>query len=103
MIFLLIAYLIALAGAAPLSSVPATPTSNGGFGDYIASGLNLQPTSSAACAIVSSAWEASPLTRVPVDAQTAYDCLTSVPVNTEGDIAFIDQLKLYLDFQSSLT
>ena len=38
-----------------------------------------------------------------VPAQLAYECLQSVPVDVEGDVLQIQQLKEYLQFQSTLT
>jgi len=37
-----------------------------------------------------------------VSAQLAYECLQSVPVDVEGDVLQIQQLKEYLQFQSTL-
>jgi len=39
---------------------------------------------------------------VRVPAQAAYDCLMSVPVDVEGDVLEIDELKAFLQWQSTL-
>jgi hypothetical protein len=41
------------------------------------------------------------LIRVP--AQRAYDCLLSVPVDSAGDLKEIDELKAFLEYQSTLS
>ncbi|KAH8716993.1 hypothetical protein GQ44DRAFT_688498 [Phaeosphaeriaceae sp. PMI808] len=40
---------------------------------------------------------------IRVPAQRAYDCLTSVPVDAQGDIKEIQELKAYLEYHSTLT
>jgi hypothetical protein len=42
----------------------------------------------------------SAMARVP--AQIAYDCLMSVPVDVQGDVLEITELKSYLEYQSTL-
>jgi hypothetical protein len=37
-----------------------------------------------------------------VDAQVAYDCLKSIPLNSSIAIALVDSLKPYLEFQTTL-
>ncbi|KAH7094752.1 hypothetical protein FB567DRAFT_12528 [Paraphoma chrysanthemicola] len=52
------------------------------------------------CAIVASALSRSSST--PIAAQAAFDCLSSVPVNTAGNQALIEELKKVWQFQSEL-
>ncbi|KAF2833676.1 hypothetical protein CC86DRAFT_339127 [Ophiobolus disseminans] len=52
------------------------------------------------CATVSSLVTRS--TSVPIPAQVAFDCLNSVPVDTQGNSKLIDELKLVWQFQSEL-
>lgn len=39
-------------------------------------------------------------TQAVVSAQTAADCLKSVPIDKKEDLALIDELKLYINWQS---
>lgn len=61
------------------------------------------------CAEVSASWAAqatAPFTRdhrAQVPARLAIDCLMSVPVDVEGDIKEIEELKNFLQFQSTLS
>lgn len=52
------------------------------------------------CAQVSSAWKAS--VDGAVDAELAYECLKSVPVDKDGDEAQIYGLSTFINFQSTL-
>lgn len=55
-----------------------------------------------ACAIVSSAW-ASQITATPtptIEAQIAYDCLNSVPINKDAALKFIEEMEPYVEWQS---
>ncbi|OCL09070.1 hypothetical protein AOQ84DRAFT_388421 [Glonium stellatum] len=52
------------------------------------------------CAIVGSLIASSTNNRIP--AQAAYNCLTSVPVNVEGNSKLIDELKLLWQWQSEV-
>jgi hypothetical protein len=52
------------------------------------------------CATVSSLVTRS--TSAPIPAQAAFDCLNSVPVDTQGNQKLIDELKLVWQFQSEL-
>lgn len=60
------------------------------------------------CADVRSQWlNAKSRTRgtasgVSIPAQTAYECLMSVPVDIEGDVKMIQELKNFLEYQSTL-
>lgn len=58
------------------------------------------------CEEISASWSAlvpeasgSP---IRVGAQLAYDCLQSVPVDVDGDLLLIDELKNFMQFQSTL-
>ena len=77
--------------SAPIAATSTTPSSS--------------TTVTQACAVVSASWAAAAASSsaVIVDAQIAYDCLNSVPVDFTGDIEFVDQLKEYIQFQSTLT
>ena len=55
------------------------------------------------CAIVSSALAALPSTaRRVVPAELGFQCLQSVPLDKEGNLLLIEELKLYLQWQSNL-
>jgi hypothetical protein len=63
------------------------------------------------CAAVSELWAAqnaenkkpgATASSIEVPAQRAYDCLMSVPVDVAGDIKEIQELKSYLEYQSTL-
>ncbi|KAF2685623.1 peptidase S41 family protein [Lentithecium fluviatile CBS 122367] len=55
------------------------------------------------CAVVSSAVSALPSgTRKVVPAELAVQCLQSVPLDRDGNVKLIDDLKLYLQWQSNL-
>ncbi|KAF2258554.1 hypothetical protein CC78DRAFT_526138 [Lojkania enalia] len=55
------------------------------------------------CAIVSSALEALPSgSRRTVSAELGLQCLRSVPLDKDGNLQLIDDLKLYLEWQSNL-
>ncbi|KAI1212581.1 uncharacterized protein F4807DRAFT_341782 [Annulohypoxylon truncatum] len=60
------------------------------------------PTATEPCAIVSSTWSAQiGATATPiVEASIAYECLNSVPIDKEGALKFIDELKPYIEWQS---
>lgn len=61
------------------------------------------PSNSEPCAIVSSSLAAlAPSARRLVPAQVGLACLKSVPVDTQGDIQLIKELKLYAQWQSNL-
>lgn len=64
------------------------------------------------CAEVSELWAAQVAqlskpgaapAQIRVPAKRAYDCLLSVPVDSAGDLKEIDELKAYLQYQSTLT
>ncbi|GKT49704.1 peptidase S41 family protein ustP [Colletotrichum spaethianum] len=62
------------------------------------------PTSTAACSTVSALWAAQ-ITATPkptVIAKLAYDCINSVPLNKPAALRWIDELKPYLEWQSTL-
>jgi hypothetical protein len=63
------------------------------------------------CAEVSELWAAQKAQNtkqglknasIRVPAQRAYDCLMSVPVDVAGDVKEIQELKAYLEYQSTL-
>ena len=65
----------------------------------------------APCAEVSELWAAqvaqlskpgAPQLGIRVPAQRAYECLMSVPVDVEGDLQEIEELKAFLQYQSTL-
>ncbi|KAI0883788.1 uncharacterized protein GGS22DRAFT_166094 [Annulohypoxylon maeteangense] len=60
------------------------------------------PTATEPCAIVSSTWSAQiGATATPtVEASIAYECLNSVPIDKDGALKFIDELKPYVEWQS---
>ncbi|KAI1087933.1 hypothetical protein F5B19DRAFT_496899 [Rostrohypoxylon terebratum] len=60
------------------------------------------PTATEPCAIVSSTWSAQiSATATPtVEASIAYECLNSVPIDKDGALKFIDELKPYVEWQS---
>ncbi|KAF2121232.1 hypothetical protein BDV96DRAFT_594448 [Lophiotrema nucula] len=55
------------------------------------------------CEEVSASWAAAgpEATRVLIGGQLAYDCLTSVPVDTDGDLVQIQELKNFVEFQTT--
>ncbi|KAL0932222.1 peptidase s41 family protein [Colletotrichum truncatum] len=68
-------------------------------------GCHIKGTSTiAACSAVSSAWAAQiAATATPtVSAKLAYDCVTSVPLDKAAALKFVDELRPYLEWQSSL-
>jgi hypothetical protein len=73
---------------------------------YLSKRLQYEP-----CAEVSELWTAQKAqlskpgaipSSIRVPAKRAYDCLLSVPVDIEGDIKEIQELKAYLEYQSTL-
>ena len=56
------------------------------------------------CGQVAASWEAAQAQGIParVPADLAYSCLQSVPVDVEGDLLQIEQLREYLQFHSTL-
>ncbi|KAF1950303.1 hypothetical protein CC80DRAFT_598320 [Byssothecium circinans] len=55
------------------------------------------------CAVVSSAVKAIPSgTRKVIPAELGVQCLQSVPLDKEGNVQLIDELKIYLQWQSNL-
>ncbi|KAF2710747.1 hypothetical protein K504DRAFT_429018 [Pleomassaria siparia CBS 279.74] len=63
-------------------------------------------TTTEPCANIASAWAiAKPKMNgnINVPAKAAYDCLMSVPVDVQGDLKMIDEMKLFLQFQSDLS
>lgn len=55
------------------------------------------------CAVVSNAIQAIPAgSRKVIPAEMAVKCLQSVPLDTKGNMQLIDDLKLYLEWQSNL-
>jgi hypothetical protein len=57
------------------------------------------------CAEVAELWAAQKAQKAPsirVPAERAYDCLQSVPVDVKGDVKQIQELKSYLEYQSTL-
>jgi hypothetical protein len=54
------------------------------------------------CASVSSLWAAAQPSSSTVPADIAYECLQSVPVDVPGDLKLIEELKLFLQWQSNL-
>jgi hypothetical protein len=71
--------------------------------------IGISPTLGEPCAEVSASWAAQATTiltcdhRALVPAQLAFDCLMSVPVDIEGDVKEIEELKDFLQFQSTLS
>ncbi|OTB02846.1 hypothetical protein M426DRAFT_322273 [Hypoxylon sp. CI-4A] len=59
-------------------------------------------TSTEACAVVSATWaEQISATATPtIEAQVAYDCLNSVPIDKDAALKFIDELVPYVEWQS---
>ncbi|KAI2610762.1 uncharacterized protein GGS25DRAFT_163198 [Hypoxylon fragiforme] len=61
------------------------------------------------CAEVSASWAAQATAiftrdhRAQVPAQLAFDCLISVPVDVEGNLKEIEELRHFLQFQSTLS
>ncbi|OCK80288.1 hypothetical protein K432DRAFT_353352 [Lepidopterella palustris CBS 459.81] len=55
------------------------------------------------CAVVSASLAAlSPSASAIVPAQVAYDCLNSVPIDVDGDLTQIAELKVFLEWQTNL-
>ncbi|KAM3079675.1 hypothetical protein ACMFMG_006088 [Clarireedia jacksonii] len=81
--------------ARPLAWLPRGPTRVPSFARF-----HFANTSSDACATVSTIVTQNPGSFIP--ALTALDCLKSVPVNVNRSVAFIDFIKPYLEFQSTL-
>jgi len=68
-----------------------------------ASAVSLKAGLAEPCAIVSSALAALPSTaRRVVPAELGVQCLQSVPLDKEGNLLLIEELKLYLQWQSNL-
>lgn len=89
------------------TSVAITLALTSGLASAQSSTTSAAPTetatpTTAACALVSSAWAAqSAATATPtVDASIAYDCLNSVPLAKEAAIKFVDEIVPYLEWQS---
>ncbi|KAH7125575.1 hypothetical protein B0J11DRAFT_309316 [Dendryphion nanum] len=79
---------------APTTELPPLPTL-----------FKRQQFSNKPCAEVSASWSAAvPKATGPilVPAKVAYDCLQSIPVDTQGDIKQITELKEFVQFQSNL-
>ncbi len=59
------------------------------------------------CQEIAQSWSAAKPkatdSNIYVHAKTAYDCLQSVPVDVEGDIKLIDEMKLFMEFQTDLS
>lgn len=75
-------------------STSATPIASGAATVVTSDGAS--PTEP--CALISSA-QAESLS-VIIRADAAYDCYQSVPVNTDGDLQLIDELKLFLQWNT---
>lgn len=91
---------LALTLAATVHAVPRTTNStcSGGSHSGVKTGRSVSIES---CAALSKALTTQPTPIVP--AELAYKCLVSVPVDTEGDLQQIEQLKLFLAWQSDLS
>jgi hypothetical protein len=87
---------VMIAAAANDSTVVAIAQSSGSASTSAASGQ--EP-----CAIVRSALAALPIgARPAIPAELGVRCLESVPLDKDGDMKLIDELKLYVKWQSSI-